>query len=66
MLDNPKPITGMKAYIDNTVYAGSSNGHLQHEITGAPNGTHILTIQGWDDDGTEYHIQKDINVNVSE
>ncbi len=66
IVDNPKPITGMKAYIDNTVYATSSNGTLQHEITDAPNGTHILTIQGWDDDGTEYRIQQDINVNVSE
>jgi hypothetical protein len=66
IVDNPKPITGMKAYIDNTVYAASSNGHLQHEITDAPDGTHILTIQGWDDDGTEYRIQEDINVNVSE
>jgi hypothetical protein len=56
----------MKAYIDNNVYATSSNGNLQHEITNAPNGTHILTIQGWDDDGIEYRIQEDININVSE
>jgi hypothetical protein len=66
ILDNPKPITGMKAYIDNTIFATSTNGNLQQEISGAPNGTHILTIQGWDDDGIEYRIQEDINVNVPE
>lgn len=66
ILDNPKPITGMRAYIDNTLYATSTNGNLQHEITSAPNGTHILTIQGWDNDGIEYRIQEDINVNVSQ
>jgi hypothetical protein len=66
ILDNPKPITGMKAYIDNKVYATSSNGNLQVEISGAPNGTHILTIQGWDSAGIEYRIQQDININVSE
>lgn len=64
IVDNPKPITGMKAYIDNTVVATSSNANLQQEITGAPNGTHILTVQGWDTDGTEYRIQENININV--
>jgi hypothetical protein len=66
ILDNPKPITTMKAYIDDSVVATSSNSTLQHEISDAPSGTHILTIQGWDDDGTEYRIQENININVSE
>jgi hypothetical protein len=39
---------------------------LQQEITDAPNGTHILPVQGWDTDGIEYLIQENININVSE
>lgn len=62
----PKPITGMKAYLDNTVVATSSNATLQHEISTSPDGTHILTIQGWDDEGIEYRVQQDININVKE
>ena len=63
---NPKPITGMKAYIDNTLVASSSNATLQQEVRNAPDGTHILTIQAWDDEGTEYRIQENININVHE
>ncbi len=66
IIGNPKPITAMKAYIDNTVVATSSNANLQQEISDAPNGTHILTVQGWDDAGTEYRIQENININVVE
>jgi len=62
----PKPITGMKAYLDNTVVATSSNATLQHEITTSLDGTHILTIQGWDDDGIEYRVQQNININVKQ
>jgi hypothetical protein len=66
IVDNPKPITTMKAYIDSTVVATSSGANLQQEITDAPNGTHILTVQGWDTEGVEYRIQENININVSE
>jgi hypothetical protein len=66
IIGNPKPITAMKAYIDNSVVATSSNATLQQEISDAPNGTHILTVQGWDDAGTEYRIQENININVVE
>jgi hypothetical protein len=62
--DNPKPITTMKAYLDNNLVATSSGATLQHEVSGAPNGTHILTIQGWDTDGIEYRLQENININV--
>ncbi len=62
----PNPITAMKAYLDNNVVAQSSNASLQAEVSDAPNGTHILTIQGWDDKGIEYRLQEDININVKE
>jgi hypothetical protein len=54
----------MKAYLDNSVVATSGNANLQQEITTSLNGTHILTIQGWDDDGIEYRVQQNININV--
>ncbi len=62
----PKPITTMKAYLDNTVVATSSNATLQHEISTSLEGTHILTIQGWDEDGIEYRVQQNININVKQ
>jgi len=52
--------------IDGTLVATSSNANLQHEIANAPNGTHILTIQGLDDQGTAYFLQQNININVTE
>lgn len=64
ILNNPKPITAMKAYLDNSVVATSGNAALQHEISTSLDGTHILTIQGWDDDGIEYRVQQNININV--
>lgn len=63
VINNTNPITEMKAYLDNTVVATSTNAALQAEITG-PNGTHILTVQAWDDKGLEYRIQQDVNINV--
>ena len=66
ILLNPKPITTMKAYLDNTVVATSSNATLQHEITASLDGSHILTIQGWDADGIEYRVQQNININVKQ
>ena len=60
----PETITAMKAYLDNSVVATSGNANLQQEITTSLNGTHILTIQGWDDDGIEYRVQQNININV--
>lgn len=62
----PKPITTMKAYLDGTVVATSSNANLQHEISTSLDGTHILTIQGWDDTGIEYRVQQNININVKQ
>ena len=64
IVNNPNPITAMKAYLDNSVVAQSSNAVLQAEVSGAPDGTHILTIQGWDDKGIEYRLQENININV--
>ena len=66
IVGNAKPITEMRASIDKTVVATAKGPNLQQEITDAPNGTHILTVQGWDTDGIEYLIQENININVSE
>jgi hypothetical protein len=64
--DNPNPITSMTAYIDKTEVASSSNANLQQQVTDAPNGTHILTINGVDSQGIKYFYQENININVSE
>jgi hypothetical protein len=66
IIQAPKPIAAMRAYLDNTVVATSDNAALQHEITTSLDGTHILTIQGWDEDGIEYRVQQNININVKE
>ena len=66
ILLNPKPITTMKAYLDGTVVATSSNATLRHEITTALDETHIITIQGWDDEGIEYRVQQNININLEQ
>jgi len=63
--DNPNPISAMRAYLDNNVIATSNGPTLQQQVTVAPSGTHILTIQGWDSKGIEYRIQRNININVS-
>jgi len=56
----------MRACLDNTIVATSSNAVLQYEITTAQVGTDILTIQGWDEDGTEYLVQGNINIDVKQ
>jgi hypothetical protein len=66
VMNNKNPIVEMKAYLDNTVVATSTNGSLQAEVSDAPDGTHILTVQAWDDKGLEYRIQQDVNINVHE
>jgi hypothetical protein len=66
IVDNPEPITEMKAYIDSTLVATSSTATLEQQVTGAPNGTHILTVEGWDTEGAEYFIQQNLNINVSD
>ena len=66
IVDNPNPIVSMKAYIDGKVVASSSNANLQQEVTNAPDGTRILTIEGADSQGVRYFYQENININVSE
>lgn len=63
--DNPNPITSMKAYLDNNVIATSNGPTLQQQITGAPKGTHILTVTGVDTQGLVYYIQENINIDIS-
>lgn len=65
ILYNTNAITEMKAYLDDSVVAQSSNATLHAEVSDAPDGTHILTIQGWDDKGIEYRLQENININVN-
>jgi hypothetical protein len=66
IVGNTKPITKMKAFLDRTLVATADGPNLQQEVKGAPNGTHILTVEGWDTDGTTYLIEENININVSE
>ena len=64
ILQNPIPITVMKAYVDNTIVAISNGPTTLSTVDGAPNGTHILTLQAWDTQGVMYRIQYNININV--
>jgi len=64
ILQNPRPITTMKAYIDNTLVATANGPTMTSPVENAPNGTHILTFQAWDTGGVMYRIQYNINVNV--
>jgi hypothetical protein len=63
--NNPNPISAMRAYLDSNVIATSNGPTLQQQVTVAPSGTHILTVQGWDSKGIEYRIQQNVNINVS-
>jgi len=65
ILDNPNPITSMTAYLDNNVIATSNGATLEQQITGAPAGTHILTVTGMDTAGLVYWIQENINIDIS-
>jgi hypothetical protein len=65
ILDNPNPITSMTAYLDNNVIATSNGATLEQQITGAPAGTHILTVTGIDTAGLVYWIQVNINIDIS-
>jgi hypothetical protein len=65
ILDNPNPITSMKAYLDKNVIATSNGPTLDQQITGAPKGTHILTVTGVDTQGIVYWIQQNINIDIS-
>ena len=48
------------------VIAESSGATLNQQVTFSANGTHILTIEGWDTEGIEHRIQENININVNE
>jgi hypothetical protein len=62
---NPNPITTMKAYLDNTLVATSHGPTMMAQVDSAPSGTHVLTLQAWDDQGVLYRVQDNINVNVA-
>jgi hypothetical protein len=64
ILDNPHTITGMKAYLDNTVVATSNGPTMAAPVENAPSGTHILTLQAWDTEGVVYRVQSNLNINV--
>jgi hypothetical protein len=64
ILQNPRPITTMKAYIDDAIVATSAGPTMASRLENAPNGTHILTLQAWDTQGVMYRIQYNININV--
>jgi len=61
---NPRPITAIKAYIDNTLVATSNGPTMATTVENAPSGTHIFTLQAWDTAGVLYRVQYNININV--
>ena len=60
-VQNPKPITEMKVYLDNTVVATSTGATVVAKVT-ASAGTHLLTVEAWDTTGTLYKTQQTVNV----
>ena len=65
ILNNPRPITTIKAYIDNTLVATSHGPTIMAQIDNAPTGTHIITLQAWDTAGVLYRDQYNVNINMS-
>jgi len=51
ILHNPRSITTLKAYFDNTVVAMSHDPTMVSPANSAPTGTHITTLQAWDTAG---------------
>lgn len=64
ILNNPNPITAIKAYVDNTLVATSDGPTMMSQVTNAPTGTHIITLQGWDTEGILYRTQYNVNINM--
>lgn len=62
---NPHAITTMKAYLDGKVVAVSHGPTMIAPVANAPDGTHILSLQGWDTQGAIYRVQYNININVA-
>lgn len=62
--DNPDPVAAMKVYLDNTPVAASDGPMIDQQVTDAPDGAHILTIQAWDTSGNLYKVAYNININV--
>jgi hypothetical protein len=60
-VQDPKPITSMKVYLDNTVVATSTGATIVAIVTAAA-GRHLLTVQAWDATGTLYKTQQTVNV----
>ena len=64
IVNNTQQITGMKAWIDNTVVATSNGPNMTATVENAPSGTHIFTLQAWEVSGVIYRVQYNININV--
>ena len=61
VVQNPNPITLMKAFVDNTIVATSNGPTMVSPAEDGPDCTHILTLQAWDTQGLMYRIQYNIN-----
>ncbi|HYG97875.1 MAG TPA: hypothetical protein VD837_02000 [Terriglobales bacterium] len=64
ILNNPKPITAIKVYLDARLIAESNGPTLYQSTTTEARGTHILTFQAWDTDGNLYRVQQNVNIGV--
>ncbi len=64
ILHNPRPITTIKAYLDNTLVAMSPGPTMLSPVDNAPTGTHIITLQAWDTAGVMYRVQYNVNINM--
>jgi len=65
VLNNPNPISALKAYIDNTLVATSDGPAMMSPVENAPTGTHIITLQAWDTTGVMYRYQYNVNINMA-
>jgi hypothetical protein len=62
--NNPKPITAIKVYLDNTLVAQSNGPTIYQRVNTSVTGTHTLTLQGWDTAGHLYRVRQNLNINV--
>lgn len=65
VLNNPRPISAMKVYLDGTLIAQSGGPTVYQSVTTAARGTHVLTFQAWDTAGNLYRVQQNVNVGVA-
>jgi len=62
VVNNPKPTTSMKLYLDGSVVATSTGPGITKQLSLQPNTTHIISVKAWDTAGKVYATYQTIYV----